>query len=178
MMADFNKAYSHTMKAEGGYVNDQDDLGGETYKGIARKYHSKWEGWSYIDTLKTLENFPKSIERKENIQDLVRNFYEVNFWDKINGDKIESQKIAESIFDFAVNGGVRTSCKIAQLTIGAKADGVIGEKTLLEINKTDEDLFIAQFALAKIARYAKLVEKRKENRKYFYGWVRRTLEGL
>ncbi|RYD50653.1 MAG: hypothetical protein EOP52_13405, partial [Sphingobacteriales bacterium] len=35
-MADFLTAYKRTAVAEGGYANDPDDLGGETYKGIAR----------------------------------------------------------------------------------------------------------------------------------------------
>jgi lysozyme family protein len=35
-MAEFKTAFEVTMKAEGGYVNDPDDPGGETYKGSAR----------------------------------------------------------------------------------------------------------------------------------------------
>ena len=36
-MADFRLAYKKIEAAEGGYVNDPDDKGGETYKGISRK---------------------------------------------------------------------------------------------------------------------------------------------
>jgi len=38
-MAKFNLAFSKMLFHEGGYVNDPDDLGGETYKGIARNSH-------------------------------------------------------------------------------------------------------------------------------------------
>ncbi len=51
-MADFKTAIEATLKAEGGYVNDPDDPGGETYKGIARNRNSKWSGWTHIDLLK------------------------------------------------------------------------------------------------------------------------------
>ena len=56
-MADFNQAFQLVIAHEGGYVNDPDDPGGETYKGVARKIHSKWEGWQNIDILKRQPDF-------------------------------------------------------------------------------------------------------------------------
>ena len=109
---------------------------------------------------------------------MIRDLYEVNYWDKILGDEIADQDIAESIFDFAVNAGPRTSAKLAQIAVEAKPDGVIGPVTLEKINADDKRAFLAVFALAKIGRYVNICEKRKESRKYFFGWVRRTLEGL
>ena len=47
-MAEFKKAYDKTMGHEGGYVHDPDDAGGETYKGISRRYHPGWEGWKVV----------------------------------------------------------------------------------------------------------------------------------
>ena len=52
-MADFRTAYYLTMGHEGGYNNDPDDVGGETYKGIARNYHASWEGWKIVDMYKS-----------------------------------------------------------------------------------------------------------------------------
>ena len=40
-MANFEEAYKKTSDFEGGYVNDEDDAGGETYRGIARNF------WKY-----------------------------------------------------------------------------------------------------------------------------------
>lgn len=177
-MADFNTAFDVTMKAEGGYVNDPDDPGGETYKGIARSRNPKWSGWTNIDLLKNTSNFPKNLENDADLQQKIRDLYEANYWDKIRGDHIVDQDIAESIFDFAVNAGPRTSAKLAQMTVNAKADGVIGPATLEKINADDKRAFLAVFALAKIGRYVNICENRRESRKYFFGWVRRTLEGL
>lgn len=177
-MADFKTAIETTLKAEGGYVNDPDDPGGETYKGIARKRNAKWSGWVNIDLLKNKNGVPKNLEDDIDLQSKVYALYEANYWDKIRGDEIKDQDIAESVFDFAVNAGPRTSAKLAQIVVGAVADGVIGPKTLEKINADDKRAFISTFAIAKISRYVSICEKRKESRKYFFGWVRRTLEGM
>lgn len=177
-MANFIVAIKETLKAEGGYVNDPDDPGGETYKGIARQRNSKWSGWTTIDLLKTHSRFPKNLEDDESLQEQVMHLYEVNYWDKVRGDDINDQDIADSIFDFAVNAGPRTSSKLAQLACGAKPDGVIGDQTIAKLNADDKRGFLATFALAKIGRYVDICEKRKESRKFFFGWVRRTLEGV
>ena len=43
-MANFDEAFALTMKSEGGYANNPNDTGGETYKGVSRKNHPKWNG--------------------------------------------------------------------------------------------------------------------------------------
>ena len=177
-MADFKPAVEETLKAEGGYVDDPQDPGGETYKGVARERNSKWPGWITIDSLKAKSGFPGILDSDEDLQAQVHALYQSNYWDKIRGDDIEDQDIAESIFDFAVNAGPRTSAKLAQLTVGSKVDGVIGPKTLEKINADDKRAFLATFALAKIGRYVDICENREESRKYFFGWVRRTLEAV
>ncbi len=177
-MADFAKAFVLTMKAEGGYDNDPQDPGGETYKGIARKMNSKWDGWIIIDMMKKERNFPVNLDNNVKLQEKIKAFYEVNYWDKIRGDDIENQDIAESIFDFAVNAGPIVSAKLAQITVSAEPDGVIGPKTIEKINADNPRTFLAVFALNKIARYVSICNKRQESKKFFFGWVRRTLEGV
>jgi lysozyme family protein len=177
-MADFASAFAATMKAEGGYVNDPQDPGGETYKGVARKMNSKWDGWTLIDLAKKENNFPANLDRNAQLQDKIKDFYEINYWDKIRCDEIKDQGIAESIFDFAVNGGTVASAKLAQLTVGVESDGVIGNVTLEKINACDPRTFLALFALHKIARYMHICEKRPDSKKFFFGWVKRTMEAL
>ncbi len=146
--------------------------------GIARSRNPKWTGWTTIDLLKTKSKFPKTLDDHAEVQQQVKALYEANYWDKVKGDDIHDQDIAESIFDFAVNAGLRTRSKLAQMAVGAKADGVIGAKTLEKINAEETRTFLAVFALAKIGRYVSICEKRSTSRKYFFGWVRRTLEGV
>jgi len=174
-MADFNQAYKIMQSHEGGYGNDPDDPGGETYKGIARNIHSKWLGWHIIDLLKRERDFPSNLERHAELQNEVETFYEIQFWNRISGSLISDQAVANSIFDFAVNAGVNTSATLAQMVSGTKADGVIGPLSVEAINSVPTDHFLAAFTVAKIARYINIVKKRPSSRKYFYGWVCRAL---
>lgn len=176
-MANFETAVAKMLAHEGGYVNDPSDPGGETYKGVARKMFSKWDGWVTIDILKRKPGFPATLDKDLALHEKIEQFYKVNFWDKVRGDEIANDEVAFSIFDFAVNAGVGVSSALAQRVVEAKPDGVIGPKTIAEINKFDPEHFLAAFTVAKIARYAYIVKNRPESRKYFYGWVLRALNG-
>ena len=174
-MALFESSLQKILAHEGGYVNDPDDTGGETYKGVARAMNSKWNGWVQVDWCKTQKGFPANLEKNSELQEEVSRFYQVNYWDALCADSIENQLVADSIFDFGVNAGVRTSASLAQLVVEADPDGVIGPTTLDKLNAFDPDHFLAAFTVAKIARYISIVKKRPESRKYFYGWICRTI---
>jgi len=174
-MAEFLPALQKVLVHEGGYVNDTDDPGGETYKGIARNMHSKWSGWVRVDICKQQHGFPANLENDAELQNEITQFYQVSFWDTISGDKINNQLVANSIFDFGVNAGVKVSASLAQLVVEAEADGVIGPQSLEKINCFDPDHFLAAFTVAKIARYISIIKKRPESKKYLYGWVSRAL---
>jgi lysozyme family protein len=154
-MADFKKAFEKVLKFEGGYVNDKSDSGGETKYGISKKAYPGID----IKSL-TLED-AKAIYKK---------FY----WDKIKADEIKSQKIAELIFDTAVNMGVRRAVKIAQTCLGVKVDGIVGNETLNALNNCDEN-FINAYKLQRIKIYVE-ISKRGDNIKFLRGWISRVLE--
>jgi len=59
---------------------------------------------------------------------------------------------------------------------GLTPDGKLGPKTLAALNEADEALFIARYALAKIARYAELVRRDRSQAKFLLGWINRTLK--
>jgi lysozyme family protein len=174
-MADFNQAFQLMIAHEGGYNNDPDDPGGETYKGVARKIYSKWDGWTKIDILKRQSGFPANLDQEVQLQESVKDFYQMTFWDKMNGDQIENQDVSNSIFDFSVNAGIGTSGSLVQLVVGVKTDGVIGPDSISEINAFDYNHFLAAFTVVKIAYYVNIVKKRPTSRKYFFGWVIRAL---
>lgn len=174
-MARFNDAYNRILAHEGGYVNDPDDPGGETYKGIARSMHSKWNGWVRVDMCKNQSGFPANLEKDAELQNEISRFYQVNFWDALSADNIANQLVADSIFDFAVNAGLKTSASLAQLVVEAETDGVIGPKSLEKINAFNPDHFLAAFTVAKIARYISIIKKRPTSKKYLYGWVCRAV---
>jgi lysozyme family protein len=183
-MADFKKAFLLILANEGGYGNDPDDPGGETYKGIARKMNPDWLGWHIVDLLKKQPGFPEllqsadAIEIKKQLDYEVSSFYYTHFWLKINGEKIADQQVAESIFDFAVNAGVSVSISHSQSVAGVTADGIMGPKTIEAINGLDAGQFLTAFALAKIVRYVNICNKRPISKKYFFGWVVRSLNHI
>jgi len=177
-MSLFETSLEKILAHEGGYVNDPDDPGGETYKGIARAMHSKWNGWVRIDMCKNQSGFPANLEKDDELQNAIAQFYQVNFWDALSADNITNQLVADSIFDFAVNAGLKTSASLAQLVVEAGTDGVIGPQSLEKINAFDPEHFLAAFTVAKIARYISIVKKRPESRKYFYGWICRAISPL
>lgn len=170
-MADFESAFQKTMQNEGGYRlhEVEGDRGGMTYAGIARRFHPGWAGWKIIDSGRMDD---------PDLTGMVRQFYRVNFWDRIGGDDIQAQQIAESVFDFAVNAGVRVAVKLAQLATGATPDGIVGPQTIGALNNTDPESFVAQYVVAKISRYAAICNHRPSQKKFLLGWINRTLKGV
>lgn len=163
-MADFAPAFEAMIRNEGGYVlhDVPGDRGGQTYAGIARKMNPQWPGWALID------------RGQEVPAAMVREYYKANYWEPIKGDRITSQVIAQTIFDFHVNAG-SVARKLAQLVVGATPDGVIGDKTLAALNAYDEAKFVMAYALVKIARYRDIVTRDRTQMKFLLGWINRTL---
>lgn len=120
-MANFDIAYKKLVKHEGGYVNDPKDNGGETYKGISRKFHPDSTLWVYIDEYKR-KNIPlKNLENDDSVQKIVKAIYKNDYWDVFDFDDMEYQSIAEEIFDDAVNRGVKSACILASTLLGMSA---------------------------------------------------------
>ena len=128
-MANFDKEFDKLILAEGGYVNDPDDAGGETYLGISRKANPQWRGWVYIDKVKKAnKNASNSkltsiLKSNDNITKLAKRLYKNMYWDIIDLDDIPSQKIAHQLFDTAVNCGVSRAIRIAQQVVGMTITG-------------------------------------------------------
>jgi len=54
----------------------------------------------------------------------------------------------------------------------------MGDESLQKINAENAKTFLAVFALHKIARYVSICDSRTDSKKFFFGWVKRTLEAL
>ena len=113
-MANFDEAYRRTCSFEGGWVKDDRDSGKETYKGISRVFNKNWAGWNIVDAYKKKPNFPKNLEADKKLQQLVKQCYREKYWTPIWGDRIINQKVANDLYDTAVNMGVGTSIKLAE----------------------------------------------------------------
>lgn len=158
-MADFTLAIDKTLAHEGGstFTNDANDHGGATKFGISQNAYPD------LDIQNLTETQAKEI-------------YQRDYWNRMRGDDINSQAVAENIFDACVNMGVHGGSKLAQVSLGIKPDdGIIGSQSLRVINAADEELFLAKFALAKMQHYANLCTADSSQKKYLLGWLNRTL---
>ena len=100
-MASFIIAYKLGEKNEKGYTVDN---GGPTYKGIS------WNAWKNNPTVQLIFRMVKAANPKKGtvinnpqLDKLIQIFFKTQYWDKIQGDKIENQEIANLVYDFAIN---------------------------------------------------------------------------
>lgn len=124
-MARFDEEFDKLILAEGGYVNDPDDNGGETYLGISRKNNSNWDGWKIIDEIKKngTKNITSKLKQNEALTESAKNLYKEKYWDVMELDDIPSQNIAHELFDTCVNCGKTAAIRIAQTVLGVDVDG-------------------------------------------------------
>lgn len=116
-MAKFDEEFDKVILAEGGYVNDPDDAGGETYLGISRKNNPKWTGWRIIDNIKKkygTKNITSRLKKDAALNNSAKLIYKQNYWDVLELDDIPSQGIAHQLFDTCVNCGKTAAIRIAQ----------------------------------------------------------------
>lgn len=137
-MADFKIAKARTAIFEGGYANDPADAGGETYKGVSRKANPNWKGWKIVDSYKGAAVFPKALDFDVPLQEAVDELYKAEYWDKVWGDKIKNQKVANDMFDTTVNMGVATSIKLSERQFKLKETGKMSNELLTKLNSVKE----------------------------------------
>lgn len=167
-MAQFEPAYKAVLAAEGGHrlINIPGDRGGQTCSGISRKANPSWSGWARIDA-----GEPPTTEP---MKSLTRDLYRNKYWVPLSLGYLD-QGPAHLIFSCAVMAGPVTSARMAQRVVGAAVDGIIGPRTIESINALAAEGFCARFTAARVARYVEIVERRPDQRKFFFGWVRRCI---
>jgi lysozyme family protein len=188
-LANFYEAYQITKKHEGGYVNDKDDVGGETYKGISRRYHPSWPGWRIVDAYKGKSDFLNKIYSDEKLEELVIGFYKEHFWDVNLLDEVSSQSVANEMFDTGVNMGVGRAAKFLQKALNVLnkngrlypdlvEDGVIGSGTLRALNACLSyrgDVYIYKVLnILQGMHYVNFMSKSSVQEKFAYGWLDRV----
>ena len=178
-MADFNEAFDKTMGHEGGYINDPDDAGGETYRGIARQYNPQWAGWDIIDDTKPNIN-------NADLDADVRQFYEERYWDVNRLDDFP-QSIANEMFDTGVNMGTGRAGRFLQTALNylnrngrlfddLDVDGKIGPASLRALSKCsgDERVLLAMLNVLQGQHYMNYMDKNPSQKKYARGWFKRV----
>lgn len=160
-MADFKIYAEKLKKLEGGFSNDPDDAGGATKCGV------------------TLERFREEFGKNKTIADLQAmteaqwtRIMKGGYWDKCGGDSIKNQSIAEIFVDWCINSGLSMIRKV-QGIVGAKADGIVGPKTLNLINVKDAQWLHYSIKSARAQFFADCVHNKASNVKFYEGWMNR-----
>jgi lysozyme family protein len=184
-MADFKTAYKITMAHEGGWSNHVNDTGGETWKGIARKKHPDWPGWQLVDRAKT-GNFPANLASYPNLQTLVEMFYKVKFWDYLKLDLVNNQKIANELFDTAVNMGQGVAALFLQRSLNVsnrngkdyaelQVDGNIGPVTISTLNNHPrQEQVLKLLNTLQGAKYIGICEANPSQEIFLNSWLSRV----
>lgn len=150
----FYKNIDRVLGHEGGYVNDENDPGGETNWGISKR--------SYPDV---------------NIKELSRNdaiaIYYRDFWVPIKGDSL-SDGVSYQLLDSAVNSGIKQSIRFLQRAIGVADDGFFGPHSQKVLAETSESDFIMLFVAERLDFMTRLKNWPNAGK----GWARRIAQNL
>lgn len=147
------------------YTNNKKDKGGPT------KYGITLATWRKVGYDKNGDGVLNEEDVKLLTKDDFHRVFKQNFWNACKADKIQDQSVANMLVDFAYNSGVKRAATYLQLTLGITADGIIGNKTLFAINKSNGKRLFERFKKTR-KDYLKSIAK-GEQKDFFNGWLRR-----
>ncbi len=138
----YDESFHKVGLDEGGYANDPDDTGGETYLGLSRVHNPDLKMWPIIDAIKdtipnlnTKEGIAKLNSKLKAIPTILaeaKKVYKQRYWDPIQLDNLNSKELAHQIFDMSVNSGVGLAISLAYELVGlpksTKYTTLLGDK--------------------------------------------------
>lgn len=167
-MASFDIFLPMLLRFEGGYVDDPDDPGGETNKGVTM---ATFQNCSHellgIDP--TSDNLKALTDAQAGI------IYKALYWNKIQGDAIALQDLANIVCDFFVNAGSHATKLLqnvmVQMGASVSVDGVIGPGSIQALNSLPQLEVYRRYKQGRIAYYQGLAQKFP---KFLKGWLNRV----
>lgn len=147
------------------YTNNKKDKGGAT------KYGITLATWRRVGYDKNGDGVLNEEDIKLLTEDDFHRVFKNNYWNACKADKIQDQSVANMLVDFAYNSGVKRAATYLQLTLGITADGIIGNKTLFAINKSNGKRLFERFKKTR-EDYLKSIAK-GEQKDFLDGWLRR-----
>jgi lysozyme family protein len=142
------------LEAEGGYVDDPHDPGGETNFGISSR------AYPLVDI--------KGLTPRDALV-----IYRRDYWQRL-GLEFVPAVLAIATFDGAVNCGPETAIRLLQATLGVYRDGSVGPDTIraakaLSLTPTTTAEVLTDYMARRADYYARLMNRDK----YMHGWFRR-----
>ena len=142
MQGNFQECLDLVLKAEGGWVNNPNDPGGETNLGVTKRVWEEWVG----HPVATMKNLTEAD---------VAPLYEQKYWRPCYGEVLP-RGLDFVVFSMGVNAGPGRSVKLLQSAIGCIPDGIIGPKTRELILASNSATLIAKFSEARRDYYRSL----------------------
>ena len=164
-MADPKKLIPFILKWEGGFVNDPDDLGGATNKGITI--------YTFGEYRKRKGLPPPTVSDLKNLSE--NDWYEIfktMYWDRWKADEIKNQSVADILVDWVWASGVRGILR-TQLILGVSPDGIVGSKTIAALNAADPKKLFDAIKSDRAKFIDEICKARPKNEKYRRGWMNR-----
>lgn len=147
---------------EGKYVNHPNDKGSCTNSGVTiATYRFHFGKNKTCNDLKNMTN------------DEWNHIFYTNYWNKIKGDEINNQSIANLLCDWNYTSGIY-AIKFTQRILGVSDDGIVGNRTIAAINnyKPQKQLFEKMWARRK-KQFDDIVRKNPSQKVFYNGWMRR-----
>ena len=172
-MANFDAFFPTLLKHEGGFVNDPVDPGGATNKGITMETFRAYAK-EYLGIEPTLDNLKALTDAQ------AGKIYKPRYWDRVKGDEIELQELANIVFDFYVNAGGKAAELLQKVLndLGAEprlsVDGAIGGNTMGVLKKTDQKEVYRRYKQGRADFYRNLAAARPPLAKFLQGWLNRV----
>jgi lysozyme family protein len=157
MKQNWDEAFKHILKHEGGYVDHKLDPGGMTNLGVTKRV---WEEWTHKPA--------KESDMRALTPEMVAPLYKKKYWDVVCGDDLPAG-VDLCVFDAAVNAGVGRASKFLQQVVGVTVDGQIGPKTISAVTSKPADEIIEAFCALREAHYKSL----NTFDTFGKGWMRR-----
>lgn len=162
-MADYRKLIPFILKFEGGFVNDPNDSGGLTNKGVT------------LNTFRSVYGRAKTInDLKRMTVDQWRHIFKSLYWDKCKADDIADQSIANMLVDFAWHSGVTTAIKKLQKIVGVTSDGICGVQTIGTINSRYAPETFNLLKAARMRYLQGIVKNKPSQARFMKGWTKRV----
>lgn len=166
-LARYPDAYAFTLSFEGGYVNDPDDPGGCTNRGITINTLKEWRG----DPSVTCEDVYNLSEQETAL------IYACNYWAPVWGNRLPVG-VNTQVWDFGVNAGPSRAIKVLQEIVQSPADGAMGPNTLSAVENYIRESGVEELLNKYSADRQAYYESLSTFDKYGNGWTRRNKDCL
>lgn len=160
--SNFLPSLQFILRWEGGFVDNPNDPGGRTNRGVTQKVFNAW-----LASMGKPQRDVKTITDAE-----VNSIYQKQYWLPPRCDVLQ-EKLDLVQFDTAVNMGVNRAVRILQTALACSSDGNFGPGTLKAAQSCDASDTTAAYCQQRENIYLGLIQKNPKLAVFKKGWLNR-----